>query len=109
MMARYTKGKYAFAICDRCGDKIKFSQLKTEWTGLRVCPECLDPKTKQEFPTNFTVDPESLKDPRPDNDQEANAGKIEPKDNSTGDTPIGKSYNGFKPSMSLGTVTVTIT
>lgn len=25
------------AICDRCGFKFKASELKLEWTGLRVC------------------------------------------------------------------------
>lgn len=25
------------AICDRCGFKFKASELKEEWTGLRVC------------------------------------------------------------------------
>lgn len=25
------------AICDRCGHKFKASQLRPEWTGLRVC------------------------------------------------------------------------
>jgi len=108
-MNKFTKGKYAKAICDRCGDKYDLKNLKKEWTGLKVCNTCWDPKTKQEFPTRTPVDPEALSDPRPDNDKEANIGSIVTKDNSTGDTPIGKSYNGFGPSVALGTPRVVIT
>lgn len=36
-------GKYAFAICDRCGFKYKHRELRLERdTKLRVCRKCLD-------------------------------------------------------------------
>ena len=73
-MAKFSQGKHAKAMCDRCGDKVDYKELKAEWTGLRVCKPCWDPKTKQEFPTNFPTDAESLKQPRPDNDIEASDG-----------------------------------
>lgn len=31
-----------YGICDRCGFKYRLSELRTEWTGLRVCPEDFD-------------------------------------------------------------------
>ena len=76
MSQQFTSGKYARAICDRCGEKIMYTKLRLEWTGLKVCRTCWDPKTALEFPTNFPTDPEALRDPRPDNDVEASAGKV---------------------------------
>lgn len=37
------------AICDRCGFKKKARQLRLEWTGLRVCGKCWEPRHPQEF------------------------------------------------------------
>lgn len=30
------------AICDRCGFQHRNTELKLEWTGLRVCHECFE-------------------------------------------------------------------
>jgi len=111
-MAKYTRGNYAYAICDRCGDKIKYKELIKEWTGLKVCKPCLDPKTELEFPTRTgTVsDPESLKDARPDSDQEAGNGTVLSQDNEHGQTPVGQTIatpSGI--SVEIGQVTVSIT
>ena len=38
----YALGKYAKAICDRCGFEYKLSALKEEWNGLKTCPECFE-------------------------------------------------------------------
>jgi hypothetical protein len=35
------------AICQRCGLKHKASTIKQEWTGLRVCNECWEPRHPQ--------------------------------------------------------------
>ncbi len=32
------------AICDRCGFRYKFYNLKKEWTGLMVCDGCWEPQ-----------------------------------------------------------------
>ena len=39
------------AICDRCGSKFKFSQLKLEWDGLYVCTAngCWEPRQPQDY------------------------------------------------------------
>lgn len=34
----------AWGICQRCGWKYDLSDLKREWTNLRVCKPCHDPK-----------------------------------------------------------------
>jgi hypothetical protein len=101
-MANFTSGKFAKAICDRCGDKMNYSDLKKEWTGLRVCEECLDEEDPLEFPTNFPVDAESLHNPRPDNDIEAGQGtiRVAPR--------IGSAIDGIAIECEIGQVTVTV-
>jgi len=39
------------AICDRCGSKFKFSQLKLEWDGLYVCTAngCFENRQPQDY------------------------------------------------------------
>jgi len=37
------------AICDRCGFRYKFYNLKKEWTGLMVCDGCWEPRHPQDF------------------------------------------------------------
>jgi len=89
-------------MCDRCGHEVKYQSLKLEWTGFRVCPTCWEPKTALEFPTNFPLDPEALRDPRPDNDVEAGFGVIK-----TSQT-VGLSFEGFELEVQLGDVTVSM-
>jgi len=103
MGQQFTSGKYAKAICDRCGDKIMYTKLRTEWTGLKVCSTCWDPKTALEFPTNFPTDPESLRDPRPDNDTEASLGVAK-----IVGTGLGSGFQLNDIEIELGTVSVAI-
>jgi hypothetical protein len=37
------------AICDRCGFRHKASALMDEWTGLKVCKECWEPRHPQDL------------------------------------------------------------
>lgn len=103
MSQRFTSGKYAKAICDRCGNKVPYKKLKLEWTGLRVCPACWDPKTALEFPEHFPADPESLRDPRPDTDKESSNGTV-----FVGADDLGQTFSLDPMQIELGEVTVTI-
>jgi len=52
-MTEFRKGQWN-TRCDRCGFKFKSSQLKLEWTGLRVCSgggtnNCHEARHPQEF------------------------------------------------------------
>ena len=73
----YASGKYALAVCDRCGQQYKYSQLREEVengrrNGLRVCPPCYDEAHPQlRLGKEKVVDPQALRDPRPDADQVA--------------------------------------
>ena len=64
-MAVFASGKYALAICDRCGQQYKFLQLKKEWNGLEVCPECYEPKHPQLDPSYHAADAQALPFTRP--------------------------------------------
>lgn len=37
------------AVCDRCGKRLKSHDLRKEWTGLRVCSSCWEPRHPQDF------------------------------------------------------------
>lgn len=62
----YALGKYSYGICDRCGFRYKYLELREEWNKLKVCPECYEPKARQLEPTQTGSDPEALFQPRPD-------------------------------------------
>ena len=59
-MAVFASGKYALAICDRCGQQYKFLQLKKEWNGLMTCPECFETKHPQLEKKNDPTDAQAL-------------------------------------------------
>ena len=60
----YATGKYALAICDRCGFKYKFSRLREEWNGLKTCPTCFEPKHPQIRRKRVVADAIALQNPR---------------------------------------------
>ena len=59
-MATFATGKYALAICDRCSQQYKFTQLQEEWNGLMTCPECFEPKHPQLDPRYHSADAQAL-------------------------------------------------
>ena len=61
----YAVGKYSRGQCDRCGFVYKYTQLKTEWNNLKVCPDCFEPKHPQLEPRKHKPDAQALKDASP--------------------------------------------
>ena len=68
----FASGKWAIAMCDRCGQQFKLKTLKTEIIktkkyDLLVCNACWDPDQPQlqlgMYPVN---DPQALRNPRRD-------------------------------------------
>jgi hypothetical protein len=47
-----------YGVCQRCDTKTRVNKLRKEWTGLRVCPPCFDPRPADTRPPN--VKPEGL-------------------------------------------------
>ena len=65
-MSKFATGKNAYAISDRSGFRYKYTDMRKEWTGLRVCPQCYEPKHPQLEPRSVPFEPEALWHPRPD-------------------------------------------
>ena len=101
----YASGKKALAICDRCGFRYKLLQLKQEWNGLKVCPNCFETKHPQLETSNAPVDAQSLYRPRPDTDKEVGQGFVI----SNNDNIISRTIPGYQMTGSVGTVTITTT
>lgn len=62
----YVEGSYN-VICDRCGFKVKASQTREEWNGLRVCKTHWEPRHPQDK-IKPAVDRQAVPDPRPEAD-----------------------------------------
>ena len=69
-MAKYARGKKSYAISDRSGLRVRYTELKTTWDGLRVSPEDWEPKQPQLTPAKNVVDATALFNGRPDTDPE---------------------------------------
>jgi len=72
MPNRFASGKYAIAECDRCAQRFKLKELRTQTVKTRpfkikVCKACWDPDQPQlqlgMYPVN---DPQAVREPRPD-------------------------------------------
>jgi len=66
----WASGKNSVAICDRCGWKYPYKELKTETLGIRVCETCDDGAFNiidhpQNYPADVSEDV-ALRYPRPD-------------------------------------------
>jgi hypothetical protein len=62
----YASGKFAFGLCDYCGQRYPLNVLKKNWRGFKVCPDDYEPKEPQLDPLRFVADAVALEQPRPD-------------------------------------------
>ena len=97
----YASGKFAYALCDRCGFRYKYKDLRKEWNGAKTCRSCYEEKHPQLETTRNVTDPEALYEARPNTDREVGNGRI-----STNNDLVGKTFAGFKTNLSLGSLTV---
>ena len=63
-MAKYARGKKSYAISDRGGQRVRYTQLKTTWDGLRVAFDEWEPKHPQLTPAKNIIDAQQLFQPR---------------------------------------------
>ena len=72
MPNQFASGKYAIAECDRCAQRYKLKELRTQTVKtkpfkVKVCKACWDPDHPQlqlgMYPVN---DPQAVREPRPD-------------------------------------------
>jgi len=72
MPNQFASGKYAIAECDRCGQRYKLKELRTEVVKTRpykikVCRSCWNPDQPQLQLGMYPVsDPQAVREPRPD-------------------------------------------
>lgn len=74
MPSRFSSARNSIAECDRCGFRYKLTQLKnlvikTKNVSIKVCPECWEPDQPQlqlGMWANQVVDPQAVREPRPD-------------------------------------------
>lgn len=99
----YALGKYSYGICDRCGFRYKYLELREEWNKLKVCPECYEPKARQLEPTQTGSDPEALYQPRPDVSEDGNRFIVY---TNVGLGIVGEELSTFELTATLGNVTV---
>ncbi len=65
-MAKYASGKHAYAISDRSGFRYRYRDMRKEWNGMLVGRDEYEPKQPQLGPFRSDVDPQALRDARPD-------------------------------------------
>lgn len=122
---RFSSGKKAIAVCDRCGFQYLLSELREEVrklkkTNLLVCHECFDPDHPQLQLGMYPVeDPQALLNPRRDNTQgfQDNVVPIGSRDIQWGWAPVGgassidaaQTPNYLTTYSAVGTVTVLLT
>lgn len=62
----FASGKKAWGISDRSGFRYRLKEMRKEWTGALVGPDEYEEKHPQLYPPRRVVDPQALRDPRPD-------------------------------------------
>lgn len=73
-MTTYVRGRRVPGLCDRCGFRYLLKDLKSETIAgvsntLLVCQTCWDADHPQNFLGKIKVnDPQTVRDPRPDNE-----------------------------------------
>ena len=120
-MTTFSQGKYALAISDRSGMAFPYNEMVREWNGALVHISEYEPKQPQLGPFPKVIDPQALKDPRPQSPDTAQAFLVK---TTNGITYLGNgnwstaSSNAELPTEidnttalegSVGTVTVTTT
>ncbi|MAK37325.1 MAG: hypothetical protein CMC15_14315 [Flavobacteriaceae bacterium] len=100
-MSTYAAGKKAYGISDRSGFRYRLHRMKKEWTGMLVGYDEWEAKQPQLEPLGNVIDPQALKDPRPD--------KTETLDVYAGVPVIeGPTFKEVKAFGQVGQVTVTV-
>lgn len=59
-------GKFSYGLCDICGQRYRYLDLRKNWKGFMVCPEDYEPKSPQIGQLKFKGDAIALLNPRPD-------------------------------------------
>ena len=100
----FASGKNSYGICDISGFRYKLREMRKTWDGLLVGPDQWDAKHPQLQPKPTAIDPQAVKDPRPDIADDNSRFLVY---TNVGDGKLGSLLTTFSVSSSVGEVTVT--
>lgn len=100
----FATGKHAYGICDITGFRYKLKEMKKTWDGLLVGPDQWSPKHPQLMPRPAPVDPQAIKNARPEKQDDNNSFVVY---TNVGAGKLGKLLDTFSVSAEVGEVTVT--
>ena len=102
----FASNKRAYGICDITGFRYRLKDMKKTWNGLLVGPDQWSPKEAQISPTPVPVDPQALKNPRPDPSSDGNDNREFMVYSNFKDGILGVSPSTLSMTASVGTVTI---
>ena len=100
----FASNKNAYGICDISGFRYRLRDMKKTWDGFLVGPDQWSPKEPQLMRKPTPVDPQALKDPRPD---QANDNNFFTVYTNVGDGILGTQLQTFAISCTVAIVEVT--
>ena len=100
----FASGKNSYGICDITGFRYKLRDMRETWDGLLVGPDQWDAKHPQLQPKPSAVDPQAVKDPRPDTADDNSKFLVY---TNVVDGKLGAVLDTFSVTTSVGEVTVT--
>ena len=100
----FAQGKEAYGICDITGFRYRRREMKKTWDGLIVGPDQWSPKHPHLDPKPTPVDPEAIKEARPDSSEDHNFFVVY---TNVGDGILGTKLDTFEITSGVGEVTVT--
>ena len=103
-MSAFSTGKYAYGICDITGFRYRLRDMKKTWDGLLVGPDQWSPKHPQIDRRATPVDPQAIRDARPDTDEDGNFFTVY---TNVGNGKLGAQLDTFEVTCSVGSVTIT--
>ena len=102
----FASNKNAYGICDITGFRYNLRDMKKTWDGLLVGADQWSPKHPQLDPKSVRVDPQAIKDARPDTSDDNNFFVVYSNIDSG---KLGSQLTTFGLTASVGSITVTIT
>ena len=102
----FASDKRAYGICDITGFRYRLRDMKKTWNGLLVGPDQWSPKEPQLMPVPTPVDPQALKDPRPDQASDGNDNNLFTVYSGLGAGILGVNPSTLSMTVSVGTVTI---
>ena len=105
----FASNKRAWGICDITGFRYRLRDMKKTWDGLLVGPDQWSPKHPQLERNPTPLDPQALKDPRPDPSSDGRDGTAFTVYANVGDGKLGTILQTYEITVSVGTVEITTT